>query len=60
MYLPNFEETVSVSPNIFTLGVAVNSGPGKTSITYGIQAIFGKDKELIKYCFTRPYTRIRD
>ena len=53
MFYPNFKDTIAASPYIFILGVAGDSGSGKNSITYGIQAIFGKDKEPKKYCF--PY-----
>ena len=43
MYYPNFKYTIAASPYIFTLGVAGDSGSGKTTFTEGIRSIFGKD-----------------
>ncbi len=43
MYYPNFKDTISASPYIFTLGVAGDSGSGKTTFTEGIRSIFGAD-----------------
>ena len=39
----NFKETIAASPYIFTIGVAGDSGSGKTSFTRGIRSIFGED-----------------
>ncbi len=43
MYHPNFKDTLAASPYIFTLGVAGDSGSGKTTFTEGIRNIFGDD-----------------
>jgi phosphoribulokinase len=43
MYYPNFKDTIAASPYIFTLGVAGDSGSGKTTFTEGIRSIFGND-----------------
>jgi phosphoribulokinase len=43
MYHPNFKDTIAESPYIFTLGVAGDSGSGKTTFTEGIRSIFGTD-----------------
>jgi len=43
MYFPNFKDTIAASPYIFTLGVAGDSGSGKTTFTEGIRSIFGSD-----------------
>ncbi len=43
MYHPNFKDTIAASPYIFTLGVAGDSGSGKTTFTEGIRSIFGND-----------------
>jgi phosphoribulokinase len=43
MYQPNFKDTIAASPYIFTLGVAGDSGSGKTTFTEGIRSIFGND-----------------
>ena len=40
---PNFKDTIAASPYIFTLGVAGDSGSGKTTFTQGVRNIFGKD-----------------
>ena len=40
---PNFKDTIGASPYIFTIGVAGDSGSGKTTFTEGIRAIFGSD-----------------
>jgi phosphoribulokinase len=39
----NFKDTIAASPYIFTIGVAGDSGSGKTSFTRGIRSIFGND-----------------
>ena len=41
MYRPNFKDTIAASPYIFTIGVAGDSGSGKTTFTQGIRDIFG-------------------
>jgi phosphoribulokinase len=43
MYYPNFKDTISASPYILTIGVAGDSGSGKTTFTKGIRNIFGTD-----------------
>jgi phosphoribulokinase len=43
MNFPNFKDTIAASPYIFTLGVAGDSGSGKTTFTEGIRSIFGSD-----------------
>jgi phosphoribulokinase len=43
MYSPNFKDTIAASPYIFTIGVAGDSGSGKTTFTQGIRDIFGTD-----------------
>jgi phosphoribulokinase len=43
MNYPNFKDTIAESPYIFTLGVAGDSGSGKTTFTEGIRSIFGTD-----------------
>jgi len=43
MYHPNFKDTIADSPYIFTIGVAGDSGSGKTTFTQGIRDIFGSD-----------------
>ncbi len=43
MYYPNFKDTIAESPYIFILGVAGDSGSGKTTFTEGIRSIFGTD-----------------
>jgi len=40
---PNFKDTIAASPYIFTIGVAGDSGSGKTTFTQGIRNIFGDD-----------------
>ena len=40
---PNFKDTIAASPYIFTIGVAGDSGSGKTTFTQGIRSIFGDD-----------------
>ena len=40
---PNFKDTIAASPYIFTIGVAGDSGSGKTTFTQGIRDIFGPD-----------------
>jgi phosphoribulokinase len=39
----NFKDTIAASPYIFTLGVAGDSGSGKTTFTQGVRSIFGND-----------------
>lgn len=41
--LPNFKDTIARSPYVFTIGVAGDSGSGKTSFTKGIRSIFGEN-----------------
>ncbi|MGB9176622.1 MAG: phosphoribulokinase [Methanoregula sp.] len=43
MHSPNFKDTIAASPYIFTIGVAGDSGSGKTTFTQGIRDIFGSD-----------------
>nr|WP_321352106.1 phosphoribulokinase [uncultured Methanoregula sp.] len=43
MPVVNFKDTIAASPYIFTIGVAGDSGSGKTSFTRGIRSIFGND-----------------
>lgn len=43
MHHPNFKDTIAASPYIFTLGVAGDSGSGKTTFTQGVRSIFGND-----------------
>ncbi len=43
MHHKNFKDTIAASPCIFTLGVAGDSGSGKTTFTEGVRSIFGKD-----------------
>ena len=43
MHNPNFKDTIATSPYIFTIGVAGDSGSGKTTFTQGIRDIFGSD-----------------
>jgi phosphoribulokinase len=43
MHTPNFKDVIASSPYIFTLGVAGDSGSGKTTFTNAIRQIFGKD-----------------
>lgn len=40
---PNFKKTIAASPFIFTIGVAGDSGSGKTTFTQGIRDIFGSN-----------------
>jgi phosphoribulokinase len=40
-YLPNFKEIIAHSPVVFTIGVAGDSGSGKTTFTNAIRQIFG-------------------
>jgi len=40
---PNFKDTIATSPYIFTIGVAGDSGSGKTTFTQGVRDIFGSD-----------------
>src|SRR5674476_501057 len=43
MHHKSFKDTIAASPCIFTLGVAGDSGSGKTTFTQGIRSIFGDD-----------------
>jgi len=43
MGLLNFKDVIANSPYIFTIGVAGDSGSGKTTFTEAIRKIFGKD-----------------
>ncbi len=43
MHHPNFKDTIAASPYIFTIGVAGDSGSGKTTFTQGVRSIFGDD-----------------
>ena len=43
MHSPNFKDTIAASPYIFTIGVAGDSGSGKTTFTRGVRDIFGSD-----------------
>ncbi|PKL70430.1 MAG: uridine kinase [Methanomicrobiales archaeon HGW-Methanomicrobiales-1] len=43
MHHPNFKEKIAASPCIFTIGVAGDSGSGKTTFTQGVRNIFGND-----------------
>jgi phosphoribulokinase len=43
MHRPNFKDTIAASPYIFTIGVAGDSGSGKTTFTQGVRDIFGGD-----------------
>ena len=38
----NFKSVISSSPFIFTIGVAGDSGSGKTTFTRGLREIFGE------------------
>jgi phosphoribulokinase len=40
---PNLKDTIAASPYIFTIGVAGDSGSGKTTFTQGVRDIFGTD-----------------
>jgi len=40
---PNFKEIIALSPRIFIVGVAGDSGSGKTTFTNAIRQIFGPD-----------------
>jgi phosphoribulokinase len=42
-YLPNFKEIIAHSPIVFTIGVAGDSGSGKTTFTNAIRQIFGPE-----------------
>lgn len=43
MHQKNFKDTIAASPYVFTIGVAGDSGSGKTTFTQGIRHIFGDD-----------------
>jgi len=43
MHHPNFKDTIAASPYIFIIGVAGDSGSGKTTFTQGIRSIFGDE-----------------
>ncbi|MDT8358392.1 MAG: uridine kinase, partial [Methanomicrobiaceae archaeon] len=40
---PNLKEIIASSPYIFTIGVAGDSGSGKTTFTDAVRAIFGEE-----------------
>ncbi|MBP1927663.1 phosphoribulokinase [Methanolinea mesophila] len=40
---PHFHDLIAASPSVFTLGVAGDSGSGKTTFTQAIRTIFGED-----------------
>ena len=40
---PNFKDIIARSPIVFTIGVAGDSGSGKTTFTHAIRTIFGPD-----------------
>jgi phosphoribulokinase len=40
---PNFKDIIAHSPIVFTIGVAGDSGSGKTTFTHAIREIFGPD-----------------
>ena len=40
---PNFKQIIAHSPIIFTIGVAGDSGSGKTTFTNAIRQIFGPE-----------------
>ncbi len=39
----NLKDTIAASPYIFTIGVAGDSGSGKSTFTQGVRSIFGSD-----------------
>jgi len=41
--IPNFKEIIARSPQVFVIGVAGDSGSGKTTFTNAIRQIFGPD-----------------
>jgi phosphoribulokinase len=43
MHQKNFKDAIAASPCVFTLGVAGDSGSGKTTFTEGVRSIFGRD-----------------
>ncbi|MEI7434088.1 MAG: phosphoribulokinase [Methanomicrobiales archaeon] len=43
MHTPGLKDTIAATPYIFTIGVAGDSGSGKTTFTHGIRSIFGDD-----------------
>ncbi|MCX6692163.1 MAG: phosphoribulokinase [Methanoregula sp.] len=43
MHHPNFKDAIAASPYIFIIGVAGDSGSGKTTFTQGIRSIFGDE-----------------
>jgi len=64
-YLPNFKEIIAHSPVVFTIGVAGDSGSGKTTFTSAIRQIFGP--ELVStitlddyHKYDREERRLRD
>jgi phosphoribulokinase len=42
-FLPNFKDIIAHSPVVFTIGVAGDSGSGKTTFTEAIRQIFGPE-----------------
>ncbi len=43
MQTHSFKETIAATPYVFTIGVAGDSGSGKTTFTQGVRSIFGSD-----------------
>ncbi len=43
MHMTGLKETIAASPYIFIIGVAGDSGSGKTTFTQGVRSIFGGD-----------------
>lgn len=43
VHTPNLKDTIAASPYIFTIGVAGDSGSGKSTFTQGVRSIFGSD-----------------
>lgn len=43
MQPPDFKDIIAASPMVFTIGVAGDSGSGKTTFTRAIRTIFGRD-----------------
>jgi len=41
--IPSFKEIIARSPHVFVIGVAGDSGSGKTTFTHAIRQIFGPD-----------------
>ena len=43
MQTHSLKDTIAATPYIFTIGVAGDSGSGKTTFTQGVRSIFGSD-----------------